>query len=94
MTEPTYGRTKTGKAITDEMIEAFAAEAERGYVPGELRGRRRGPGRPPLGSDAKVTQSFRMEPALQAEAVKRAAADGVPVSEVVRRALRDYLHTV
>lgn len=93
MTEPTYGRTKTGKLITEEMIEGFVAEAERGYGPGELCGRRRGPGRPPLGSDAKVAQSFRMEPALQAEAVKRAAVDGVPVSEVVRRALREYLHS-
>jgi len=44
-----YGRTKTGKPITDEVIDQLAEEAERGYEPGQLSGRRRGPGRPSLG---------------------------------------------
>lgn len=29
-----YGRTKSGGPITDEMIERFVEEAERGYEPG------------------------------------------------------------
>ena len=44
-----YGHTQSGEPITDEMIERFAEEAERGYQVGQLKGRRRGPGRPQLG---------------------------------------------
>lgn len=93
MTEHTYGRTRTGQPITDKMIEDLADEAERGYTPGQLRGHRRGPGRPPLGTAAKVVESVRLEPDLRAQTAKRAETDGVPVSEVIRRALREYLHT-
>lgn len=91
MSGRTYGHTDTGKPITDEMIEELAAEAEQGYQPGQLQGRRRGPGRPPLGAAAKSVESVRLEPALQAAAAQRAADEGVTVSEVVRRALREYL---
>jgi hypothetical protein len=58
-----YGYTERGEPITDEMIEDLAAEAERGYDPGQLQGRRRGPGRPPLGEAAKSVESVRLEPA-------------------------------
>lgn len=88
-----YGHTDTGQPITDEMIEELAAEAEQGYQPGQLQGRRRGPGRPPLGAAAKSVESVRLEPALQAAAAQRAADEGVTVSEVVRRALREYLRS-
>ena len=93
MTGRTYGRTEAGEPITDEMIENFEDEAERGYTPGQLRGHRRGPGRPPLGAAARTVESVRLEPALQAQTAQRAEADGVTVSEVIRRALREYLHT-
>jgi hypothetical protein len=86
-----YGRTKSGKTIDDAMIEQFAEEAERGYQPGQLHSRRRGPGRPPLGEAAKTVESVRLEPALRAEAAQRAKAEGISVSEVIRRALREYL---
>jgi Ribbon-helix-helix protein, copG family len=90
--ERIYGHTKNGEPITEETIESLAAEAERGYTPGQLRGRRRGPGRPPLGERAKLVESVRLDPALRAEAAQRAAEDGTTVSEVIRRALREYLH--
>jgi hypothetical protein len=93
MNQPTYGHTKSGKPINDEMIEELAAEAERGYKPGQLKGRRRGPGRPPLGEAAKSVESVRLEPALRVEMTERAAAEGVTVSEVIRRALREYLRS-
>jgi hypothetical protein len=93
MNQPTYGHTKSGKPINDEMIEELAAEAERGYEPGQLKGRRRGPGRPPLGEAAKSVESVRLEPALRVEMTERAAAEGVTVSEVIRRALREYLRS-
>lgn len=91
MAERIYGRTKSGAPITEETIEALAAEAERGHTPGQLRGRRRGPGRPPLGEAAKSVESVRLDPALRAEAAQRAFEDGTTVSEVIRRALRAYL---
>lgn len=93
MNERTYGRTKAGEPITEEMIERFADEAERGYEPDQLRGHRRGPGRPPLGAAAKTVESVRLEPGLRAATAQRAAAEGITVSEVIRRALREYLHS-
>jgi hypothetical protein len=92
MTDHIYGYTKTGEPITDDMIEQFAEEAERGYSRGQLHGHRRGPGRPPLGEAAKAVESVRLEPALQAETAQRAERDGITVSELIRRALREYLH--
>ncbi|MCU4187156.1 ribbon-helix-helix protein, CopG family [Acidiferrimicrobium sp. IK] len=93
MSQRIYGQTKGGKPITDEMIEELADEAERGFEPGRLGEHRRGPGRPPLGEAAKSVESVRLEPALRAEAAQRAAAEGVTVSEVIRRALREYLRS-
>ncbi len=75
------------------MIEKLADEAERGYEPGQLDGHRRRPGRPPLGAAAKAVESVRLEPALRDEAAQRAAVEGVTVSEVMRRALRQYLRS-
>lgn len=93
MSPRTYGKTATGKPIDDQMIEKLADEAERGYEPGQLHGHRRGPGRPPLGAAAKAVESVRLEPALRDEAAQRAADEGVTVSEVMRRALRQYLRS-
>jgi hypothetical protein len=93
MSERIYGHTSTGTPITDAMIEELADEAGRGYQAGQLRGRRRGPGRPPLGEAAKSVESVRLTPALRAAAVQRAAAEGITISEVIRRALQEYLHS-
>lgn len=93
MSEHTYGHTKSGEPITDTTIEELADEAERGYEPGQLRGRRRGPGRPPLGSAAKAVESVRLTPGLRAAAEQRATDEGITVSDVIRRALQDYLHS-
>ena len=87
----TYGHTKSGELITDEMIERFAEEAERGYETGQLKGHRRGPGRPPLGNAAKSVESVRLEPELRDEVARRAHTEGVTVSELIRRPLRQYL---
>ena len=87
----TYGHTTSGEPITDEMIERFVEEAERGYGHGQLKGRRRGPGRPPLGEAAKSVESVRLDPDLRDEVARRAQTEGVTVSELIRRALRQYL---
>jgi hypothetical protein len=93
MSKPTHGHTKAGKPIDDEMIESFVDEAERGYNAQQLRDKPRGRGRPPLGEAAKVVESVRLELDLRAEAEVRAAAEGVPTSELIRRALREYLRS-
>lgn len=89
----TYGRTPSGELVTDALIEQLADEAERGYKPGQLQGRRRGPGRPSLGAAAKTVESVRLDPALRAQTAQRAADEGVSVSEVIRQALREYLRS-
>ena len=60
--ERTYGHTRSGEPIDDEMIEKLADEAEGGYEPDQLVGRRRGPGRPPLGDAVKSVESVRLDP--------------------------------
>ena len=59
--------------------------------PVPLEERRRGPGRPPLGDATKAVGSFRLEPALRDHAARQAEEEGISVSELIRRALRQYL---
>lgn len=92
-TKRIYGRTKSGKLIDDKMIEQFVEEAERGYGPGQLLGKPRGRGRPPLGDAAKEVESVRLDPDLRDQTAQRAADEGVTVSEIIRRALRTYLRS-
>ena len=93
MPKRTYGHTKAGKVIDDKMIEQMADEAERGYDAATLRGKPRGRGRPPLGDAAKAVESVRLDPDMRDQAARRAADEGVSVSEIIRRALRDYLRS-
>jgi hypothetical protein len=93
MTNRTYGKTKSGQPIDEAMIETLADEADKGYEPGQLLKKPRGRGRPPLGAAAKTVESVRLEPGLRAAAEDRAAQEGVTTSEVIRRALREYLHS-
>jgi len=93
MTHRTYGKTKSGQPIDEAMIETLADEADKGYEPGQLLEKPRGRGRPPLGAAAKTVESVRLEPSLRAAAEDRAAQEGVTTSEVIRRALREYLHS-
>jgi predicted HicB family RNase H-like nuclease len=86
-------RTKSGKVIDDALIEQLADEAERGYDPEKRRTRPQRGGRPPLGDAAKTVESVRLEPELRDQAAQRAADEGTTVSEIIRRALRDYLRS-
>ena len=89
MPKKTHGRKKDGSAITDAVVEQFADEAERGYDVDEIL-RRRG-GRPAMGSAPASVESVRLDPELKRELLLRAAQDGVSVSDVIRRALREYV---
>ncbi len=86
-----HGHRKDGTPISDADVEALADEAERGYdVDTILRRRRRG-GRPPLGSAAASVESVRLDPELKRALLVRAAEEHVSVSEVIRRAIGEYL---
>ncbi|MGH8951622.1 MAG: ribbon-helix-helix protein, CopG family [Acidimicrobiia bacterium] len=85
----THGSTADGTPITDEMVEAMADDAERGYdVEAILR--RRG-GRPPMGSAASSVESVRLDPELKRDLLLRAAEEQTSVSEIIRRAIGQYL---
>lgn len=87
----THGTTSDGTPITDEMVEAMADEAERGYDVEEILRRRRRGGRPPMGSAAAPVESVRLDPELKRDLLLRAAQDRISVSEAIRRAIGQYL---
>lgn len=85
-----HGQHNDGTPITDTDIDALADEAERGYDVDTLLRRRRG-GRPPLGSAAASVESVRLGPELKRALLLRAAQEHISVSEVIRRAIGEYL---
>jgi hypothetical protein len=85
-----HGHRKDGTPVTDADAGAMADEAERGYDVDTLLRRRRG-GRPPLGSAAASVESVRLDPELKRALLVRAAQEHVSVSEVIRRAIGEYL---
>ena len=84
----TYGKSRSGVELTDDVIERMAAEAEAGL---DVRKLRRRPGRPAMGSGPAEGLPIRFEPELRQALEERAQAEGVSAGEVVRRALRKYL---
>ena len=85
-----HGYRKDGTPITEADVEAMADEAERGYDVDTILRRGRG-GRPPLGSAAAGVESVRLDPELKRALLIRAAEEHVSVSEVIRRAIGEYL---
>ncbi len=88
MGDKTYGRSKAGIDLTDEVLERMAREAEAGL---DLTTLRRRPGRPAMGSGPAETLPVRLDPELRQALDERAAADDTTASDVVRTALRHYL---
>jgi hypothetical protein len=91
MTNRTYGHTESGRPVDDDLIEQLADEAEAGYDPDEIVGRRGKRGRPRLGTAPSTVESVRLDPDLKARLLRRAEDEGVAVSEVIREALRHHL---
>ncbi len=91
MTTQDRGHTKSGVPIDDELIEALAEEAEQGYDVEAILSRRGTRGRPRLGGGPSTVESVRLDPELKARLAERAEREGVPVSEVIREALRHHL---
>lgn len=88
MPKKTYGKTKSGVEITDELIEQYVAEAEKGYDLEKLKVRR---GRPLLGRAPATTFAVRLDPDLRTALDEHAEREGVSGAEVMRRALRQHL---
>jgi predicted HicB family RNase H-like nuclease len=88
MTKSSNGRLKDGTPISEEMIEAMADEAERGYDVDKFKGRG---GRPRMGSEVASVESVRLDPELKRDLLLRASDEGVSISELIRKALRQYV---
>lgn len=86
-----HGSTRDGGPVTDETIEALVDEAERGYDVEDILQRRQRGGRPAMGSAAAGVESVRLDPEMKRALLLRAAADGLSVSETIRRAVGAYL---
>lgn len=82
-------RTAQGEPITDEMLQALAAEAEAGYDPATLRPRKAG--RPSLGSGTSPRVQFRVSPTVYQQAQEQAQAEDRTLSELARALLEDYV---
>ena len=91
MTKRTYGHTKSGKPIDDDLIATLADQADAGYEVDEIIARRGKRGRPSLGHAPSTVESVRLDPVLKERLARRAEDEGVPVSEVIREALRHHL---
>jgi hypothetical protein len=89
MARKTYGKTRSGVPITDEVVERLSKEARAGYDVDETL-RRRG-GRPPIGSGPAAVESVRLDPELREALAKRAEKERDTPSSIIRKALREYL---
>ena len=76
-----------GVPVTDEMIQEWADEAERGYDVEVLKKR----GRRPIGDGAARVVPVRMDDSLVAAVDQRAEKDGPSRSEIIRSAVRAFV---
>ena len=91
MTKAKTYRTKTGRLLSDADVEAISEEVETDdYDVQELKARRRG--RPAMGSGPADVVPVRLEPELREAVEARATEDETTTSDVIRRALREFLH--
>ncbi|MDO4917996.1 CopG family ribbon-helix-helix protein [Kocuria sp.] len=79
--------TVNGVPVTDEMIQEWADEAERGYDVETLRRR----GRKPLGDGPARVVPVRLDDSLLAALDARAQEEHLSRSSVIRAALRSYV---
>ena len=90
MTKPKTYRTTTGRVLTDDDIAALAADVETAaYDVETLKPRRRG--RPAMGTAPAEVVAVRLDPELRDAVEARARQEHTTTSEVIRRALRDFL---
>ena len=91
MTKSKTYQTKTGRALSDAEVEAISQEVETAdYDVEELKARRRG--RPTMGSGPADVVPVRLDPELREAVEARASEDDTTTSDVIRQALREFLH--
>jgi predicted transcriptional regulator len=81
----TSDETINGRPVTEEQITAWAAEAEAGYDPAELK--KRGRGRPGRGAEPSHVVTLRLTAAEIAGLDARASQQGKSRSDIIREAL-------
>ena len=79
--------TVNGVPVSDEMIQEWADEAERGYDVSQVRKR----GRKPMGEGPARVVPVRVDDALLSALDQRAEHDHVSRSELIRAAIRAYV---
>ena len=83
-------RTRSGRVLTDEELDALGAEVEEAdYDVEVLKGRWRG--RPAMGSAPADVVPVRLAREMRAAIEVRAAAEDTTTSEIIREALRRFL---
>jgi hypothetical protein len=84
-----HDKTRSGRPVTDDLVDELARRAEAGYDVEETLRRR--PGRPAMGSGPAGVESVRLDPELRDALASRAERDHEATSSVIRKALRRYL---
>ena len=80
-----------GKFVSDEQIQAWADEAERGYDLTKLPPPR--PGRPPGGKGPGAAVTVRLDAQTLNALMERAAREGIDSrSDAIRAAVREWTH--
>jgi len=79
--------TIKGMPVTQEQIQAWADEAERGYDVEQLRRR----GRKPVGDGPARVVPVRLDDTTLAAVDERAAREHITRSEAIRAAIRAYV---
>jgi hypothetical protein len=86
----TTRKSKTGRTLTDDELDAIAVEVEiTDYDVQELESRRRG--RPAMGSSPADVVPVRIDPELRAAIEAHAKANHQTTSELIREAIRRFL---
>ena len=82
-----FMKTINGKPVSEEQIDAWVTEAEKGYDVETLRRR----GRKPRNEDAAKVISIRLSPGEISDLDKYAAANGWSRSQAIREALKNAI---
>lgn len=80
-------KTINGKLVSEEQIDAWVTEAEKGYDVETLRRR----GRKPRNEDAAKVISIRLSPSEISNLDKYAAANGWSRSQAIREVLKNAI---
>lgn len=80
-----------GNPVSDEQIQAWADEAERGYDLTKVAPPR--PGRPSVGKGPGVAVTVRLDEQTLSALMERAASEGIDSrSDAIRAAVREWTH--